>query len=314
MKKILLAIVSVILMLTILTFIFIPAKLTVAILRPVNTTYTGFDTCLHNLKKWEQWWPDESGKNSHDSLFVYKGISYKLSAPLSDGAFVQIRLGAKTFKSQIKTVTTVRDSVMAEWRLVLQSGNNPLTRLSHYFFAKKIKKSMTVVFDSLCQFAGKTENIYTYPIKRTTFTEVNLIAYRFKSNGYPTTENIYDAINKLRQYLKSHGATEKYYPMMNNQKTDSSHFENMIAISIDKLIPENGEFFISKMVPMEDRFLRTELTGGPFSIDKAHKAIEKYMLDHALPAPAIPFEILVTERNKVTDTVSWKTIIFYPTM
>ena len=314
MKKLLPAIVSVILMLTILTFIFIPAKLSVAILRPVNTTYTGFDTCLHNLEKWKQWWPGKSGRSGNDSLFIYNGITYKLSAPLRDGASIQIKSGGTNLESRIQTVTTNRDSVMAEWRIVLQSGNNPWTRLSHYFFAKKIKKSMTVIFDSLCQFAGKTENIYNYPIERTTFTEVNLIAYRFKSNGYPTTENIYDAIHKLRQYLKSHGATEKYYPMMNNLQAGSSQFENMIAISIDKQIPGNGEFFISKMVPMKDRFLRTELTGGPSSINNAHKAIEKYMLDHALPAPAIPFEILVSERNKVTDTGSWKTIIFYPTM
>lgn len=314
MKKVLLAAITVVLLLTILSFIFIPAKLTISVLHPVSTTYIGFDTCLHNLEKWKQWWPAESTVSVKDSLYYHRGINYKLSAPLRDGALIQIKSGRKDFESQIKTVSQNRDSVMAEWRIELQSGNNPLKRISNYFFARKLKKSMIVVFDSLCQFANKTENIYQFNIKRTTFTEVNLIAYRFNSNGYPTTENIYDAINKLRQYLTSKGATEKYYPMMNNRQSDNTHIENMIAISIDKQIPENGEFFISKMVPMEDRFLRTELAGGPYRISEAHRALEKYMRDYALPAPAIPFEILVTERNKVTDTAAWKTIIFYPTM
>ena len=102
--------------------------------------------------------------------------------------------------------------------------------------------------------------------------------------------------------------------MMNTLQTDSIHYETMIAISIDKEIPGNKEFFISKMVPMKDRFLKTEVTGGPAEIQKAHRAVEKYMSDHALPSPAIPFEILVTERNKTPDTAAWKTIIYYPSM
>jgi len=67
-------------------------------------------------------------------------------------------------------------------------------------------------------------------------------------------------------------------------------------------------------VPMKDRFLTTEVTGGPASIEKARRAIEKYMVDHTLPAPARPFEILVTDRSKVADTAAWKTKIFYPSM
>src|SRR6266487_3596951 len=43
-------------------------------------------------------------------------------------------------------------------------------------------------------------------------------------------------------------------------------------------------------------------------------AIEKYMDDHFLSAPAIPFEILITDRNKEADTSKWETKIFYPSM
>jgi hypothetical protein len=68
------------------------------------------------------------------------------------------------------------------------------------------------------------------------------------------------------------------------------------------------------MVAMKDRFLTTDVTGGPGSIEKAKKSIEKYMADHTLPSPARPFEILVTDRSKVADTAAWKTKIFYPSM
>jgi hypothetical protein len=65
---------------------------------------------------------------------------------------------------------------------------------------------------------------------------------------------------------------------------------------------------------MKDRFLTTDVSGGPVSIEKAHNAIKKYMSDHSLWGPATPFEILVTDRSKITDTAAWKTKIFYPSM
>jgi hypothetical protein len=102
--------------------------------------------------------------------------------------------------------------------------------------------------------------------------------------------------------------------MMNTKQIDSLKFETMIAISIDRKIPESREYFLSQMVPMKDRFLATEVTGGPANIEKARRAIEKYMIDHTLPAPARPFDILITDRSKVADTAAWKTKIFYPSM
>jgi hypothetical protein len=314
MKKLWLFIVSAIFIFSILIFIFIPGKIVVAESRVVGTTDIGFDTCLHKLEKWKQWWPGKSIPSGNDSVFIHDGYSYKLLTPYTDGATLEIKSGNISAGSRIQTIFANRDSVIAEWRISLQSGYNPFKRLSNYWNAKKLKQSMKVVFDSLCYFAGKTENIYGYPIERTTFTEVNLIAYRFKSALYPTTTAIYNAVKQLRQYLTGHGATEKYYPMMNTKQVDSSYYETMIAISIDRVIPESREYFMSKMVPMKDRFLSTDVTGGPASIEKACHAIEKYMANHSLTAPARPFEILVTDRSAVTDTAAWKTKIFYPSM
>jgi hypothetical protein len=38
------------------------------------------------------------------------------------------------------------------------------------------------------------------------------------------------------------------------------------------------------------------------------------MNDHFLSAPAIPFEILITDRSKEKDTTRWKTKIYQPSM
>ena len=303
-----------ILLLTSLIYVFIPGKFVIAGSRVVNTTSIGFDTCLHKLEKWKQWWPGAPGPAAKDSQFVYDGYTCKLSAVYTDGATVQIESGNTSAEIRIQIIPKNRDSIIAEWRTVFQSGNNPITRISNYRSAGKLKKTMNMVFDALCSYADKTENIYGYPIERITFNEVTLIAYRFKSAVYPATATIYAAVKQLKHYLISQGAAEKYYPMMNTKQVDSSHYETMIAISIDRMIPASKEFFISQMIPIKDRFLTTDVTGGPANIVKAQHAIEKYMVDHSLSAPARPFEILVTDRSTVTDTAAWKTKIFYPSM
>ena len=101
---------------------------------------------------------------------------------------------------------------------------------------------------------------------------------------------------------------------MDTRQIEHSNYETMVAISIDHVIPASNDFFISRMVPMKDRFLETEVTGGTGRIQQAHQAVSKYMIDHALSAPARPFEILVTDRRQEGDTSKWKTLIYYPSM
>jgi len=310
MKKIVLILIVLILMAVACLYVFIPGKIVITESRVVATTASGVDTCLHNVKKWKNWWPGKSLPSGEDSVYRYDGYSYTLSNTFTGGGVILIGSNSFSLSSTLHAITKNRDSVIIEWNAVLQTGNNPFTKLS----AVGLRKSIGTVFESLCNFAGKTENIYGFPIERTTFTEVTLIAYRFKSSNYPATYIIYDAVNKLRQYIKSRGAAETYYPMINTKRFDSTQYETMVAISIDRMIPASGDFFISQMVPMKDRFLETEVTGGPASIEKAHNAIEKYMSDYSLSAPARPFEILVTDRNKETDTAKWRTKIFYPSM
>ena len=314
MKKLLLAIFVLFVLFIILVYAFIPGKIVITEARVVATTAGGFDTCLHNLKKWKQWWPGKSLPSREDSLYIYEGYSYRLSDIFTDGGAVLIGSNSFSLSSKLQTITKGRDSIIIEWNAVLETGKNPFTKLRRYLSSVGLKKNIGIVFESLCNFANKTENIYGFPIDRTTFTEVTLIAYRFKSPNYPATDIIYNAVNKLRQYIISRDAAEKYYPMISTKQVDSAQYETMVAISVDKMIPASGDFFISQMVPMKDRFLETEVTGGPASIEKAHNAIEKYMSDYSLSAPARPFEILVTDRNKETDTAKWKTKIFYPSM
>ena len=290
---------------------FIPGKIAVSGSSIIATTSNGFDTCLHKAERWKQWWP---GNASGDSGFVYEGYSYQLAEPFSDGGIITARNGNLQLDIRLRTVPTNRDSVTAVWQAQLPAGSDPVTRIARYAMASKVKRNIQTVLDSLFSYAGKTENLYGFSIRRTTFTEVILLASRFKTTALPSNEQVYNEVDKLRSYIKVNGALEKYYPMMNTRRSDSSRYETMIAISIDKIIPSSKDFFISRMVPMKDRFLETDVKGGPWHIQRAYSAIEQYMDDHSLSSPARPFEIIITDRRKEADTSKWVSKLFYPSM
>ena len=184
MKKLLVALLSFLILAVIAIYIIVPSKVILTGSKIVGCTANGFDSCFHSLEKWKQWWPDKNLQTGSDSVFVYNGCTYKLSAIFTDGGTVQAKTNNGLLDMNIRTVYKNGDSIIAEWKAELKTGNNPFTRFFSYLNTDDLKKNMQTVFDSLCNFADKTENIYGFPIKRTTFTEVILIANRFK-RGLP---------------------------------------------------------------------------------------------------------------------------------
>jgi len=315
MKKALFFFGGLIILLLLSAYVFIPDTIRFSNIVSVECTPNGISTVLHHYEKWKFWWPRSDGAFMSDSSFNYKNYHYKLITPLTDGANIELYKKEDRFTTRVLVVSLGRDSVSLEWSAGLITSLNPFKRIAQYFEANDIKNNMDDVLRSLGAFAGKTENVYGFTIQRTTFTDTILVATRFSTETYPGNEIIYNAISRLKKKIRDTGAEEKDFPMLNIKKTDDSgRYETMIAICINKEIKAAPDAFISLMVPMKDRFLETEVTGGPFTLKKAHKAIGNYMNDHLLTAPAIPFEILVTDRSKESDTAKWRTRIVYPSM
>ena len=95
-------------------------------------------------------------------------------------------------------------------------------------------------------------------------------------------------------------------------KTEGKHI-TMIGLSIDGEIPSTNEFVI-KLMPPHGKMYITEVIGGQSTIDKAYQSLHNYQVDSKNPMPALPFELLITNRLKVADTSQWKTRIYFPVM
>jgi hypothetical protein len=312
MKKILLVVFILLILSLAAVYIFIPARINVSSASLASCIPKNIALSLSDLDKWRQWWPDQNIKTGDQ--FFYKGARYRLADRFTDGAEIELKVDKEEIASRIVIIPSGKDSSAVEWKISFEAGINPFRRIAQYSRASRLKNDTQEILSSLLNFASETKNIYGFHIERTTFTDTILAAIRFATGAYPSTGTIYRGIDQLKEKIKREGAEEKDFPMLNIMQTDSSHFETMIAICIDRLIKNEGNIFISRMVPMKDRFLKTEVTGGPSAIKSAHLAIANYMNDRFLSAPAIPFEILVTDRRNEPDTIKWKTTIFHPSM
>lgn len=317
MKKILILFLIVVSLSLIVIYSFIKNSVIITEYATVPGTKAAIDSSLHSVQKWKDWWPspDAIQLSPGDSFYAFNKISYRLKEKFSDGAAVAIQNGDLNITSQIQSVPKNKDTLYIQWTASFPSGLNPVTRVRNYFKGKSLKQDMKKILKAICDYAQLPENIYGFSINRTTFTDTILIAKRFDGVSPATTADIYKNIAQLKEFISRQGAVEKDSPMLNiSYSKDSTHYEAMIAICVDRELPSSGGFFLRRMVPMKDRFLACEVKGGPFLIQQAHRAIEKYMFDNSLSAPAIPFEVMLTDRLQERDTSKWITKIFYPSM
>jgi hypothetical protein len=58
--------------------------------------------------------------------------------------------------------------------------------------------------------------------------------------------------------------------------------------------------------------LEAEVRGGEAAVQNGIEELENYKEDHEKTSPAIPFQLLVSDRSKEPDTAKWITRLYYP--
>ncbi|MEO8569573.1 MAG: GyrI-like domain-containing protein, partial [Ginsengibacter sp.] len=206
-------------------------------------------------------------------------------------------------------LTIKEDSVAIEWNGAIKAGLNPVSRIKSYYEAKKIQNNMADILKALRTYLEKKENVYGMNISQEKVVDTILISTKYISNTYPATAEIYSLINDLRKYISEAGAEETNPPML-NIADDNNSYRTMVAIPINKIIPEKGNYVFKRMIP--GKILVAQVNGGEYTAREALKQIDFYITDNNLSSPAMPFESLITNRSQQPDTTKWVTKIYYP--
>ena len=313
MKKLLVSVLITVCVAMIAVYVFIPANIKLSNIVFIKNNPTVVTRILANDTTWMKsistGSTSSSNSNSGKIRFSYKDYLYTFTGALMNTAQVKINNDQKSINSLINVIPVTQDSVAVEWVAEIDAGLNPISRIKSYNEAKEIKRDIGDILGHLKSFFEKEGNAYGMKITEHRVVDTILISTKHTYDTIPSVKEIYGLIGNLRKFILREGAKETNPPMLNINNEDG-RYRTMVAIPVDKVLPENGEYVFKRMVP--GKILVAEVKGGEYTTGQALKQMSLYISDNHLSSPAIPFESLITDRSLEPDTTKWITKIYYP--
>jgi hypothetical protein len=259
-------------------------------------------------KNWLQWWPEKST----DFQFHQKG--YRVVDLTISSIFVTIEESGKpALATAINFFPSSLDSTIVEWKIEKKISASPIQRIKDYFAFKALDQEIKTLCGIIGNYYNNSKSTYGFALQRERVRDSSLISTYDSSKGMPSAEKIYNLIQTLRDYAASKQATIIDSPMLNISTADSIYFLTRVAVPTNIPLPDQGKITYKWML-RGGNILTTDVEGGYAIQEKAYQAMNRYIEDHELKSPAIPFYTLLTNRLVEPDSSKWKTRIYYPIM
>jgi hypothetical protein len=288
-------------------YIFIPAHLKVRKVMVIKANEKGIYPFLHSKEGIARWWPE---KITVDTVLPFNGGSYAVAAQLLHGVKINISRGNRSLASEIQVVALGINDMEIAWSTSIAAGANPVSRISAYSDAAAVKEDMEKILLQLKGFLENMENIYGIKVEQTKVKDTLLVTASSITKGMPDNATIYGLVKQLEQYISAGGSTATNAPMLNIFTEDSISYKTMVAIPINRELPETNTFSIKRMVP--GNVLVAEVRGGPATIQQSLQQLDVYRGNYNYTAPAKPFLSLVTNRLTEADSSKWITRLYWP--
>jgi len=312
MKKWVIAAASLFVLLLAGIYFFIPGKIVVARSITANANQSGVYRFLTNASNWPAWWPGWSSTDKvADSVFESGGFRFNKTINGYNSFGIIIEKDKTADSSFLHLLSPGNDSIKIEWNTTINTGSNPLARIRGYFKAKELGNQLEAILAAMQKYISIEKHIYGIDIRHEKMPIDFMVSIKKPFDRYPTTEDIYTEMSGIRKYIAQAQAIENNYPVLNISTTDSIHFELVVAVPVNKQVPDSGIFTERRMLK-NGNLLSAEIAGGKYTVDVALKQMEIYARDHQHLNIAIPFQSFLTDRMKVADTSKWVTRIGYP--
>lgn len=299
MKKIIVAILLLVVLFIAAVYVLIPAQMKISKVVLIRQNTAALSRVFSEKGKWQQWWKE--------GAFYYNPQNFSEQSSLVNR--FSIGMEGELPSVTVQIIDLAADSSQLLWEASLPVTHNPIERLQFFSRKRKLENAINQLSNRIKNFAESDKNIYGVGIKEAKVKDSVLISIRKQFDRPPGIDDIYAVIHSLQQYAQQYGAAETNHPMLHSVFLDDK-YEVMVAIPLNKTIPETGFFKIKRMVL--GNILEAEVRGGPYTIQKGMQELENYKNDHRKASPAIPFELLITDRLVEKDSSKWVTKLFYP--
>jgi len=312
MKKILLVISIVLVLCVLAVYFFVPKKLFISSGVTFHANREGVYRFLAKDSNWQRWWPGTVKKTSTNSLcFTHEGYDFQIDETLYNAIRLKLVKNGDSAGGLLRFIPFTNDSIRVELLSEFDAHSDPFSRIITYLRGKRIEKTFEDVVSSLSKYASDVKNVYGIDIKNEKVQYSNLVSTKQSFSHYPTTEDVYAMITRLRDYINRAGAKELFSPMLNIKRTDSVTYTAQVGLPVDRVLPQKDDI-TTKWMMMGGNILSGEVTGGQKEIEEAQRQMELYIGDYQRSIIAIPFQMLITDRTKQPDSTKWVTRIYYP--
>jgi effector-binding domain-containing protein len=313
MKKILIAILLLLLAGLMAIYVLIPSNIKVSKVLAINCSINAGTRFIMDTTQWTKWWPtqDTNQQLDHQKL-EWKQASHQADKALFNGFGIQTNFKEHSIQGELIFAQLGLDSMAVFWNYQLTSGWNPINRVTDYLFMKDLKEVITDPLKGLQTFLESKEKVYGMQIVHDFVKDTILVSTKKMLSRKPSQETVVAMIQELKNYAQTTGAKQTGFPMLNVTVLDSTHFQTMVALPVDKQIPETAIFSWKRMVA--GKILIGEIKGGSDKAEAAMKQMQLYVQDYHITSPAIPFYSFVTDRAIEKDSTKWITQIYYPVM
>ena len=315
MKKLLLVLLVALVVFVTGIYLFIPSNLTISSATTVKTTDNGVERFVMDESKWALWW---HYKNPYEAtylkapatFFTTNGDDFSMGDKFYKSVAIHIKHHELQLDSKLLVVRLALDSTGIEWKCTMEAGNNPFSRFRTYLQAKQVKQNMDEVLANLKGFLSKDENVYGITIERNYLKDTLYVTAKTVVAFYPSTQTIYELINKIKSFITANGANQTGSPIFHVTDFGNHQLQLMAGVPTDKNMAEKDGFGVRHMVP--GSFMITEVVGGDHAINKASQSLQQYFSDFHKTSMAMNFTMLVTDRILQPDSSKWITKLYQP--
>jgi len=257
-----------------------------------------------NADQRAKWLP---GANKTDSSLEWEGKKYTIEKLLLNG-FYAIDLNEKNI---IEFSFTPALKNQTQFNVIATEGaqGNFFSRIVKAI-SKPVKKTAEGFLLKVTTFFSETKNVYGIDIIKGRVENFNWISAMRNFDHLPSTPEVYTVIDTLEKFLATKQAAILGQPILHIRTLDEKTYQMMTAVPVEKPI-EPTDLFKNKSMT-QGFLMKANVTGGWSRVVEAERELENYLRDNNKQSPAIPFQQLLTDRRKQTDSTQWVTQINYP--
>lgn len=303
MKKILFVVIGLLLAVLLLAYFLLPAntKIQFTYTLPVPARMT--NRALSEQEKWQQWWKESSE-------IAYDNTNFTDAAIFANTYRFVVKTGKDSLPGTIRVIETGKAESSIIWSTEGEEKLSFWKRIQNYFTGTAAKDAIMQQANALSAFASSMEAVYGMKITEEQVKDTILLSTRKTFNHTPSVAEVYEMVAALQAFATQQGVTATNHPMLHIDSLMRGEYATMVGLPVNKDFDATLPFMVKRMVP--GKILQAEVKGGMERVKTASVEMQHYAEDYQRVAPAIPFELMVTNRMQEKDSSKWVTRIYYP--